>query len=285
MAGCVPGNSASSLGGDSAQQSSALPAGGAQQESSPTPKESSPPIQGANEQPPAARVRSNPHTVVVELFTSQGCSSCPPADALLGKLANAPTTDGGTVIALSFHVDYWNYLGWADPFSSAAYSKRQRWYSRLSGQRSVYTPQMVVDGSDAFVGSNARQARTAIDRHAQRLKPSVIELSVEPGAALNVSYQVDNAPGEAYLHLALVQMHAQTDVERGENGGSTLSHTGVVRDFATTRFSKATKGQWSAGPVEAPQLRVVAYVQDPVTGEVLGAASGEPEGGPPVRER
>ena len=115
--------------------------------------------------------------VLVELYTSEGCSSCPPADALLQKLERNPSTPDAVVIAMSEHVDYWNHLGWNDPFSSAQMSARQQAYALRFGSKGPYTPQMVVDGADEFVGSDASRARHAIAEAATRHK---VELTLQP---------------------------------------------------------------------------------------------------------
>jgi hypothetical protein len=164
--------------------------------------------------------------IVVELFTSQGCNSCPPADAFLGELARRPD-----VIALGFHVDYWDYIGWKDPFAQHGFTKRQRGYSHLLGQRYVYTPQMIVDGRYQDVGSDRR----AIDRLIERARKDratgpmpVIELTGEGlTRTARVSGPAPAAPAQIFF-VAIDRKH-ETDVERGENGGKRLPNYNVVR--------------------------------------------------------
>src|SRR6516164_6714157 len=129
---------------------------------------------------PAARRRNGvPRLVVVELFTSEGCSSCPPADALLKELSEQQPLQGVQVIALEEHVDYWNHLGWTDPFSSTEFSQRQSDYARIFGNDGVYTPQMVVDGQSEFVGSRGGSAKEAIQKAARLPK---FEIALRPAA-------------------------------------------------------------------------------------------------------
>jgi hypothetical protein len=164
--------------------------------------------------------------IVVELFTSQGCSSCPPADAFLGELARRPE-----IIALSFHVDYWDYIGWKDPFAQHGFTKRQRGYSHLLGQRYVYTPQMIVDGKYQEVGSDRR----AIDRLIERARKEraagpmpVIEVTGEGlTRTARVSGPAPAQPAQVFF-LAIDRKH-ETDVAKGENGGKRLPNYNVVR--------------------------------------------------------
>ena len=192
---------------------------------------------------------------VVELFTSEGCSSCPPADRLLANLATKPG-----VYALEFHVDYWNSLGWRDPYSAAAYSDRQRAYGD-----DIYTPQMVVNGSNLFVGSNAQRAQEAIAA-ALATAPRVTLTARLVGNRL--SYRESGAPEGARLCVAVVDAHRSTRVLRGENAGRTLEHARVVRGFASQPIIK--EGSMTL-PAAIHGGSVVAYVQDEKTRAILGA--------------
>lgn len=205
--------------------------------------------------------------VLVELFTSQGCSSCPPADALLAKL------DGDTsVVVLSEHVDYWNYLGWRDPFSSAAFSQRQAAYVRRFGLQSAYTPQMVVDGQVEFVGSDGGQARRVIERAARTAKaPITIERDGD-------TVRVDAPAGaKAELWIALAREQGASDVPRGENAGRHLKHVAVVRSLV--KAGDVGKDKPLTHTLKLPQpeagtsgWRVIAFLQEPGQGRILGAA-------------
>ena len=197
---------------------------------------------------------------VVELFTSQSCSSCPPADALLAELAAQPG-----VLALGLHVDYWNRLGWRDPYSSAAFTGRQRRYASLLQDESIYTPELVVDGSRGVVGSD-RAAVAAAMRAAAG--PKVGMRLRHDGAGLVV--EADAGAGPATLFLAGYDPHHETRVGGGENGGRTLSEANVVRSLAAA-------GEWSGAPlrlaVAQPQgERVAAFLQR-ADGRIIGAAS------------
>ena len=170
---------------------------------------------------PPARV-----PVLVELFTSEGCSSCPPADRLLEKLDREQSVAGSDVIVLSEHVDYWNQLGWTDPFSSALYTQRQRDYAwSLNGE--VYTPEMVVDGAKGFVGSDEAEARRAIR---EATKPGKTRVHVEARREedkVRISIRMDQAP-DGVVFLALARESEKSQVLRGENGGRALTHVAVV---------------------------------------------------------
>jgi hypothetical protein len=165
--------------------------------------------------PPAARAGE---LTVVELFTSQGCSSCPPADALLTELAHK---DG--VLALSLHVDYWDYIGWKDPFASAAATQRQRDYARPFGLGYVYTPQMVIQGRRQMTGSDRRGVLEGIARETAlpRLK---VEIAGDAGSATAVLPAHDGAEASVLWAVAFDYAHA-TRIERGENGGRTLTYS------------------------------------------------------------
>jgi len=162
--------------------------------------------------------------VVIELFTSQGCSSCPPADELLGKLAKAGSLDGRKLAPLSFHVDYWNDLGWADPFSTSAWTARQQSYARALGDNRVYTPELVVAGGAGMVGSSST-------RVAQAIAAAPRQLAVTATAAWDnarVTVQA-TAPADADVWVAVWEDGTRTKVARGENAGELLASERVVR--------------------------------------------------------
>jgi len=172
--------------------------------------------------------------VDAELFTSEGCSSCPPADALFTQLAER---EG--VIALAFHVDYWNYLGWSDPYSQEVFSERQRTYAGVLDGR-VYTPELVVNGEVGLVGSQRRQVEAAIEEALRRTSSVDVVLTVRSdGNVLLADCVLTKAPPDAVLHLAVVERSASQSVSRGENRGRTLSHTNVVRVFKRCRLRRA----------------------------------------------
>ena len=221
--------------------------------------------------------------VLVELFTSEGCSSCPPADALLARFDQSQLVAGAQVIALEWHVDYWNYIGWRDPFSSAEYSARQSAYAQSFGSNGVYTPQMVVDGRSEFVGSSEVRARSAISRSAGTAKPAIELAQAGSGEKLSVRIPaLSNATiGDTpEIFLTLTESGLRSDVSRGENAGRHLEHTGVVREFLLLG-----RAQPSASPAYATEtslqlapawkranLRAVVFVQERSSRRVLAAA-------------
>jgi hypothetical protein len=166
---------------------------------------------------------------VLELFTSEGCSSCPPADRLLAQLA----TENTNVIPLAFHVDYWNRLGWTDPFSHAEFSDRQREYGRQFQLESIYTPELIINGEYEMVGSNRSAAETHIKNVLQQ--KAAIDVKVDEvkkeNEKLSVSCTLTGNIDQTDVMAALVQKHAEMKVKAGENSGAKLSHTNVVRYF------------------------------------------------------
>jgi hypothetical protein len=178
-----------------------------------------------------ARAEGNPRTantpegpLVLELFTSEGCSSCPPADQLLSKAASAGSLADRIVAPLSFHVDYWNDLGWADPYSLPAWTERQRQYSRALGDNRVYTPELVIGGASGVVGSNRSAVTQAIQRAA---RPTL--LAATAAWSKNTVTITATAPGDADVWVAVWEENTVSKVTRGENSGETLSHARVVR--------------------------------------------------------
>ena len=211
---------------------------------------------------------------LIELFTSEGCSSCPSADANLTRLHNEAARAGVPVYALSFHVDYWNYLGWKDPFSHRSFSDRQREYSETldSGGR-VYTPQMVVNGRLEFVGSNRRLADRAVQA-ALRVEPSVrLEVSANrSGQRVDVQLSSSDFGSATIVNVALVQNSGSRAVNAGENRGRRLRHVNIVRDFEVLRARTQNVSLLIPKDATAGSFRVIAYAQDR-NRSVLGAAS------------
>lgn len=212
---------------------------------------------------------------VVELFTSEGCSSCPSADAVIARLEKETT--GRPVYLLAYHVDYWNRLGWKDVFSSADYSRRQSTYANWLRLSSVYTPQVIVNGSKEFVGSQEGTLRSAIT--AGLNKSSKAALSLEnlkaEGSKATFKYNTEGTAGNTALVLALVEKHATTVVKSGENGGRTLSHVQIVTKVQSIVLNgdKASEAT-IALPVafSAANYEVIGFIQNTQTGEILGAA-------------
>lgn len=167
--------------------------------------------------------------VLVELFTSEGCSSCPPADKVLARLNSEQPVANVEIVPLALHVDYWNYLGWRDEFSSNAFSRRQSGYADRFKLDSIYTPQMIVDGQKQFTGSQFDTAINSV-REAAQTKKADVEMSFENN---NLSVKINDLPAHdvSYVWLAITEDDLQTDVRRGENSGSKLSHAAVVRDL------------------------------------------------------
>ncbi len=182
--------------------------------------------------------------VLVELFTSEGCSSCPPADKLLAEFYAKQPVGEVTIVPMAFHVDYWDRLGWKDPFGDAAYSRRQRAYAGLLKSDSVYTPQMIVNGRIGFVGSDRGAARNAIEG-ARKDAPVRIEVAPvlkEDEVVLTLTMQGELA-SDALLWAAVVEDALESEVTRGENRGKRLTHQAVVRSFQGETYVPATGGR------------------------------------------
>jgi hypothetical protein len=216
--------------------------------------------------------------VLVELFTSEGCSSCPPADALLIKLKELQPIAGVTVIALEEHVDYWDRQGWRDPFSSAELTARQRRYGEWLHIDTPYTPEMFVDGQSEFSGSDSRRALSELAKAARSAKTPVRLTLREKSADLVCLAVAVEAGSSGDVLLAITESGLASDVTRGENAGHNLKHSAVVRNLISIGRLKAGR-TFSADPVVklAPEwkpenLGAVVFVQDRASGKVLGAA-------------
>jgi hypothetical protein len=221
--------------------------------------------------------------VLVELFTSEGCSSCPPADALLAKLDHDQPVSGAEIIVLGEHVDYWDGERWHDRFSSHQYTDRQTEYTQRLGVDGPYTPQMIVDGIEQFVGNDPSHALKAIQHAAQSSKVKLtLSQPVVDGRKVSASVSIPaSTPALAHgdLYAALVDPSDSTEVKGGENGGRRLQHAGVVRslqrvgslkDLGTKPISFSLNAPADSKPSEA---RIVVFAQQSGLGAVLGAVS------------
>ena len=211
--------------------------------------------------------------VLAELFTSEGCSSCPPADALLIEIDRRQPVAGARIIVLSEHVDYWNDLGWKDPYSSAEFSRRQSAYARLLGAE-VYTPQIVIDGREAVLGSGGRDIEAAVKRAAARARAEVrIAGAKREGAEAVVTLAIPPlARGKADVWAAVADERDTSSVNRGENHGRTLDHVAVVRSLSKIAAVSRTDGLQRTVrlPIGAAPGRVVVFLKE-AEGPVIGA--------------
>ena len=230
--------------------------------------------------------------VIVELFTSEGCSSCPPADEVLAQFEKTQPIAGAEIIALGQHVDYWNRLGWTDPYSSAGFSQRQGRYAEAFGKDGVYTPQMIIDGQTEFPGGNKNRARETIAQAAHAPKANV-ELSLlaenadgKKSNAIPLSIRVAKLPAVsagdvAEVMLAITESNLSTNVASGENAGRRLRHASVVRQLSFLgSASSQTDQAFTATPIltlarglNRRNLRAVVFVQERASRRVLGAAA------------
>lgn len=213
---------------------------------------------------PAQTPTAPPTPILVELFTSEGCSSCPPADAVLANLAKTPN-----VIVLAHHVDYWDGLGWPDPWSSGAASARERTYGKGS-----YTPHAFIDGDANMVGSRGGAIESAIADASKRPHlPIAIDLIAAGKDAFDVTVRA-TPPPDSELAIAVVQNRGKVAVPRGENAGKTLEHVGIVRSIVTAPAGAKTRVNLPA-PIAAPDgttFSVVAFIQSRGDHHILGSA-------------
>jgi len=243
------------------------------------------PLGGARVQPSPPPQNRTP--VVVELFTSEGCSTCPPADNLLVKLEQQQFVEGAEVIAVEEHVDYWNHDGWTDPFSSLHWTLRQREYAATFKIDGVYTPQMVVDGREQFVGSRMNEVTGSIRRNAQQHRAKVVISEIATSAKQTRQFQVtvtdlvDPPDGDSCdVWLLITEKGLRSLVNAGENAGRNLQHASVLRwmhkigqvNGRQTLFSGEStvklKPSWNL-----QNLRAVTFVQAHRSKQILGAAS------------
>ncbi len=244
------------------------------------------PVTVSNAAPPG-KTEPNAVPVLVELFTSEGCSSCPPADTVLAGLERTQSVAGARVVPLGLHVDYWDGIGWPDPFSSAQATQRQRAYAPLGS--GSYTPQAVIDGRSETIGSRKGMVELAIAEAAKRPHATVaIKLPprTDRAAPLDVMLEIGALPpgsaSDAEVLVALTQNAVRVDVKRGENAGKVLEHTAVARRLVVAGPTSATGASLKAS-LEVPsgvatkELRVIAFVQERASRRVLGTATRDVE--------
>jgi len=216
--------------------------------------------------------------VLVELFTPEGCSDCPPADALLERLDTSQPVAGAHLIVLSEHVDYWNDIGWRDPYSSHAYSERQSAYATRLGLSSVYTPQMVVDGKFEFVGSDERRAIMAVEREAKvdKISMSLSGAYLESASVLALHLDAGQLPATASrpaaVLLGVADERHETHVTGGENGGRNLRHVAVLRSLRQVGSLDQANPFSQDVRIEIPRrkgsIRLIAFAQDQENGTI-----------------
>ncbi len=218
--------------------------------------------------------RAEPPLIVLELFTSQGCTSCPPADALLEMLADEPG-----LLPLSLHVDYWDYLGWKDIFARPENTQRQKRYAKAVKARSLYTPQMIVNGADRVPGSDEAQVRMSIAAH--RIGPDFARVTLRPGPdAVEVEVRPTGAAvilqDEGVIHLVTYDRPIASRIEDGENKGRTITYVNVVRDWLRLGTWDGAAARTYQAPLPGMGRGMAVIVQDGTVGPVLAAARLEP---------
>ncbi len=217
---------------------------------------------------------SEPYTnkIIVELFTSQGCSSCPSADKLLSNLAQTDTN----LIVLSFHVDYWDRLGWKDVFSSHDYTLRQQQYVQVLHAESVYTPQAVVQGQFELVGSNKSGLMNALSKVREQNTDEILTAdAIQNNHTITVTSEVNKVSSSQQLVVALLQTHASTTISRGENSGITLAGYNVVRSLSVMPLLKNSNSMQIDLPsdLKGDNASVVVFVQNALSKKIVAATA------------
>jgi len=204
--------------------------------------------------------------VAVELFTSQGCSSCPPADKILAELTNRDD-----IIALALHVDYWDYIGWEDPFGDPQHAERQRAYAKAGGRRSIYTPEMIVNGQIDIVGAKPMKLSRAIEQ--QKATPDTVALAIaRDGDVVSIEAEaLQGSPEPFNVHMLRYAPVASTKIKRGENAGHTFDYHNIVNDWAVLAQWDATGPLALSAPVSGTQP-VVVLIQRTGAGPIVAAA-------------
>ena len=206
-------------------------------------------------------------SVVVELYTSQGCSSCPPADEILAGLA-----DRGDVIALALHVDYWDYIGWKDVFGSPQFTERQRAYARAAGARTIYTPQMIVDGMEHLVGARPAELTALIKRYEAMPEQAVLDVARKGGTLAISARTIGRLPRGAVVQLVRYKPEETVEIRSGENAGREISYRNIVTEWHSL-------GTWDGSAPLSMDVSVsdsqpiVVILQEPGPGRIIAATA------------
>jgi len=213
--------------------------------------------------------------VIMELFTSQGCSSCPPADKVLEKYVKE---NNSNIIPLAFHVDYWNYIGWKDPFSKSAFSDRQRIYNQ-NLHSSTYTPQLIINGKQQLVGSKESNIKKLVEDELKLTKNSTLTINTVKAAnnEVKINYSIDNLKLSNFVNIALVKKKETTSIKRGENSGLTQTNYNIVTDFIVKDSKKSnTEVKFTFNDSYKPEdYFIVIYSQKEIGGEITGFSKAE----------
>ncbi|MGR3661957.1 MAG: DUF1223 domain-containing protein [Paracoccaceae bacterium] len=213
-----------------------------------------------------AGVAAQENLVVVELYTSAGCSSCPPADKILTKL-----THRDDVLPLALHVDYWDYIGWTDQFASPAFTERQRNYARFAHRRSVYTPQMIIGGVDDVVGSKPMDVADLINAQARAVPPVKLQLVRDGGKMQIIAVMQGKVRGPMVLQLVRYKPVEIVDITRGENAGKRIEYTNIVTEWHEIGKWNGSE-TWRATAKISGDQQVAVIVQAVGPGRILAAA-------------
>ncbi|MFA8299046.1 MAG: DUF1223 domain-containing protein [Hyphomicrobiales bacterium] len=213
---------------------------------------------------------------LLELYSSQGCNSCPPADELISSIQDKAWKTNMNIISINYHVDYWNYLGWKDPFSKALFSMRQYNYAELFGLRSVYTPQLIINGSMEMIGSDKIRVEQTINNVLEK-KPRNAISNLKTNYKDNklfFSADIDGTTKDKDIYITLLQNNASTNVKEGENKGRTLKNTNIARTLIKIPISKMKSIKGSVDlpeDLERNNMSIVLFIQDNTNGHISGA--------------
>jgi hypothetical protein len=233
-----------------------------------------PPVSSTQTYPEINSLKNRDGFAVVELFTSEGCSSCPPAEEVVGRL-NGLTKN---IFLLSFHVDYWNYLGWKDVYSSPAYTNRQQEYGAIFHLNSIYTPQIVINGKAQFVGSDESRLKESISSSISEIPATEIHINVQRPEKNQIPVTWNQTISKGFkLNISLVQHTATNYIQAGENKGRTLIHSYIVRDFQSDASQNNPGVLYLKIPpgLSTAECDVIAFLQNEKTGEIIAATRSE----------
>lgn len=213
---------------------------------------------------------------VVELFTSEGCSSCPPAEKVLSELQADAEKNNKNIFCLEYHVDYWNRLGWKDPYSSFQYTLRQKNYTSVLNEESIYTPMMIVNGNESFTGSDEVKAKAAITKALAQVESIHLKVTIDSTRrdTAFVSFQSSKTDKNFFIRIAITENRLVSKIIKGENSGKTLTHDHVVRVFFSGEMGDG-KGQLKIPLkkfVPKGDCELVAFIQHKQTMKILAAA-------------